>query len=98
MTDEPKATYWRCQNNECGFFIRRRKKYPHSQPGKRWEDKSRWLIAHGVIEAPNWVKLRCPNCDYYVIVGGSTKEDDNVDTKPISIVESFRNLKKNANS
>ena len=107
---ETKAEYWRCQNDECGFFVKRRKKYPYNQKGKRWEDKSRWLIANGVIDMPEnvaellknndidwypWVKLRCPQCSYNVVPG--SKQDVVLDTQPISIIESFKkSVKKSA--
>ncbi len=89
--------YWRCQNNECSFFMARRKKYPYNQKGKRWEDKARWLIAKGEVSDPNWVHLRCPHCDYNITPGLIVPVT--LDSKPISVLESFKQLKKkNADS
>lgn len=94
-----KAQYWRCLNDECGFFVKRREKYPYNQKGQKWIDKARWLIAHGVIDGESWVELRCPQCGVKRMVPEPVAEEPSkgVDAEEISIVESFKGLKR-ANS
>lgn len=59
-----KPTYYRCRNDECSFFTRRKMRPPYDNPNKKNMDGARWLILVAVIEGDSWAKIRCPHCDY----------------------------------
>lgn len=95
---EKNNNYWRCMNDNCEFYAKRKKQHPYNKGGKYWDIKARWLIASGHIEPPSWVKLRCPKCDYMVFPGLPKEQEGKVDTKPEDILNSFRKLKTRADA
>ena len=87
-----KPTYYRCQNDECNFFIRQKKKTLELFPNKQKFDECRWLILIALIIGESYAKIRCPHCNYRINVNCDVKEK--VDNAQESLLESFRKLKK----
>lgn len=87
-----KPTYWRCLNNACQFFIVRCKQ--NQWKNKKNLDGARWLIAKGHIVkgSDSWMKLRCPHCDYNILVNADIPEE--VDKPQESVINLFKSLKR----
>ena len=82
-----KPTYFKCMNDECGFYLKQLKK-------KKWKNPhyARWNICIGHIEEPSWIRFRCKFCGWELRV--NCDEVEELDINPKSLLKSFQELKR----